>query len=98
MGSLSALMNWTAGYLVNDLDRLSMCPHASAREYLLMSQLGSPGLRREPEWPGAGMALFAIMGRHFRIASASGVLAVVMGVTFIRPLAWPGDGAQRENA
>jgi SSS family solute:Na+ symporter len=41
MGSLSAFMNWAAGYLVNDLYRLSMRPHASAREYLLVSRLSS---------------------------------------------------------
>jgi solute:Na+ symporter, SSS family len=41
MGSLSAFMNWAAGYLVNDLYRLNMRPHASTREYLLVSRLSS---------------------------------------------------------
>ena len=44
------------------------------------------------------MALFAVMGRHFPIAAGSSVLAAVMGVTFIRALARPGNGALRENA
>jgi SSS family solute:Na+ symporter len=41
MGSLSAFMNWAAGYLVNDLYRLSLRPHGSAREYLFVSRLSS---------------------------------------------------------
>lgn len=41
MGSISAFMNWAAGYLVNDLYRLSLRPHASTREYLLVSRLSS---------------------------------------------------------
>jgi SSS family solute:Na+ symporter len=41
MGSISAFMNWAAGYLVNDLYRLSLRPNASAREYLLVSRLAS---------------------------------------------------------
>ncbi len=39
------------------------------------------------------LALFAVMGGHFRIAAASSVLAVVMGVTFIRALVWPANRA-----
>jgi Na+/proline symporter len=41
MGAISAFMNWSAGYLVNDLYRLSLRPDASAREYLLVSRLCS---------------------------------------------------------
>jgi Na+/proline symporter len=41
MGSISAFMNWAAGYLVNDLYRLSLRPHASPREYVLISRLSS---------------------------------------------------------
>jgi Na+/proline symporter len=41
MGSISAFMNWAAGYLVNDLYRLSLRPNAPAREYLLVSRLSS---------------------------------------------------------
>jgi SSS family solute:Na+ symporter len=41
MGSISAFMNWAAGYLVNDLYRLSLRPGASAGEYLLVSRLAS---------------------------------------------------------
>jgi solute:Na+ symporter, SSS family len=41
MGAISAFMNWSAGYLVNDLYRLSLRPNASAREYLLVSRLCS---------------------------------------------------------
>ncbi|MFN7996654.1 MAG: hypothetical protein U0Q18_23785 [Bryobacteraceae bacterium] len=41
MGSISAFMNWAAGYLVNDLYRLSLRPHASSREYLVVSRLAS---------------------------------------------------------
>ena len=44
------------------------------------------------------LALFAGMGRHFRIAVVSSVLAAVMGVIFIRALARPGSGTRRENA
>jgi hypothetical protein len=35
------------------------------------------------------LALFAIMGRHFQIAAASSLLAVVTGTTFIRALMRP---------
>jgi small neutral amino acid transporter SnatA (MarC family) len=35
------------------------------------------------------LALFAIMGGNFRIAAGSSVLAVAMGVIFIRALARP---------
>jgi SSS family solute:Na+ symporter len=41
MGAISAFMNWAAGYLVNDLYRLSLRPHASAREHLFVSRLCS---------------------------------------------------------
>jgi Na+/proline symporter len=41
MGSLAAFMNWAAGYLVNDLYRLSLRPHGSTREYLFVSRLCS---------------------------------------------------------
>jgi SSS family solute:Na+ symporter len=41
MGSISAFMNWAAGYLVNDLYRLSLRPRASSREYLLVSRMAS---------------------------------------------------------
>ena len=41
MGAISAFMNWAAGYLVNDLYRLSLRPKASVREYLLVSRLSS---------------------------------------------------------
>jgi len=41
MGAISAFMNWAAGYLVNDLYRLSLRPKASVQEYLLVSRLCS---------------------------------------------------------
>jgi len=41
MGAISAFMNWAAGYLVNDLYRLSLRPHGSTREFLLVSRLSS---------------------------------------------------------
>ncbi len=41
MGAISAFMNWAAGYLVNDLYRLTLRPQGSAREYLLVSRLSS---------------------------------------------------------
>jgi len=41
MGALSAFMNWAAGYLVNDLYRLSLRPHGSRREYLFVSRVCS---------------------------------------------------------
>lgn len=41
MGAISAFINWAAGYLVNDLYRLSFRPNASAREYLLVSRICS---------------------------------------------------------
>jgi len=41
MGAISAFMNWAAGYIVNDLYRLSLRPGGSAREYLLVSRLCS---------------------------------------------------------
>jgi Na+/proline symporter len=41
MGSMSAFMNWAAGYLVNDLYRLTLRPGRSAREYLVVSRLFS---------------------------------------------------------
>jgi Na+/proline symporter len=41
MGAISAFINWAAGYLVNDLYRLSLRPRASTREYLLVSRLCS---------------------------------------------------------
>jgi len=41
MGAISAFMNWAAGYIVNDLYRLSVRPHGSAREYLVVSRLCS---------------------------------------------------------
>jgi len=41
MGSIAAFMNWAAGYLVNDLYRLSLRPGAPAGEYLLVSRLSS---------------------------------------------------------
>lgn len=41
MGSISAFMNWAAGYLVNDLYRLSLRPNAPPREYLLVSRMCS---------------------------------------------------------
>jgi SSS family solute:Na+ symporter len=41
MGSISAFMNWAAGYLVNDLYRLSLRPNAPAREYLVVSRVCS---------------------------------------------------------
>jgi Na+/proline symporter len=41
MGAISAFMNWAAGYVVNDLYRLSLRPHGTAREYLLVSRICS---------------------------------------------------------
>jgi Na+/proline symporter len=41
MGSIAAFMNWSAGYLVNDLYRLSLRPAATAAEYLLAGRLCS---------------------------------------------------------
>jgi Na+/proline symporter len=41
MGSISAFMNWAAGYLVNDFYRLTLRPNGSSREYLLVSRLCS---------------------------------------------------------
>jgi solute:Na+ symporter, SSS family len=41
MGAISAFTNWAAGYLVNDLYRLTLRPAASTREYLLVSRLSS---------------------------------------------------------
>ena len=41
MGSIAAFLNWAAGYLINDLYRLSVRPHASAREYVLVSRVCS---------------------------------------------------------
>jgi len=41
MGAISAFMNWAAGYLVNDLYRLSLRPHGSMREFLLVSRIAS---------------------------------------------------------
>jgi Na+/proline symporter len=38
MGAISAFINWAAGYLVNDLYRLSLRPRASTREYLFVSR------------------------------------------------------------
>lgn len=41
MAGLSALTNWAASYLMNDLYRLTLRPRASAREYVTMSRVFS---------------------------------------------------------
>ena len=41
MAALSSIGNWAAGYLVNDLYRLSIRPRASDREYVLVSRIAS---------------------------------------------------------
>ncbi|MBI3665474.1 MAG: hypothetical protein HY236_04490 [Acidobacteria bacterium] len=41
MAAISAMVNWAAGYLMNDLYRLSLRPHASDRDYVLMSRVFS---------------------------------------------------------
>lgn len=41
MASISSIGNWAASYLMNDLYRRSMRPHASSRELVLMSRVFS---------------------------------------------------------
>ena len=41
MATLSSLGNWAASYLMNDVYRRSLRPHASSRELVLMSRLSS---------------------------------------------------------
>jgi SSS family solute:Na+ symporter len=41
MAAISSMVNWASSYLMNDLYRLSLRPHATDREYLWMSRLFS---------------------------------------------------------